>query len=332
MIASYHTVWFELHEDLLATLGIERGVGGRRADGHRPLRPGAHRDGHAVRRRRRPRPRRRGDAGPLAASTTATTASSSPAPPARRPTLTDDEKLELWTAVREAVDVPLVAGTGTNDTRHTCELGRARRRHRRRRPARRRAVLQPAVAGRARGALPGRRRGHRPAGRALRHPRPHRPQGRHRRCSSAWPTRCRRSSASRTPPATRARRPAWSPRRPTTSRSTPATTPMTLPLLAVGAVGVIGIATHWCGRGHGRDDRRVREGRPRPGAGAQRVAVRVVRGTRAASIAQFAHAVKVVLRVPRPAERAVPPADRPRARRARGRGQRRCSSASALLP
>jgi hypothetical protein len=25
MIASYHTVWFELHEDLLATLGIERG-------------------------------------------------------------------------------------------------------------------------------------------------------------------------------------------------------------------------------------------------------------------------------------------------------------------
>ena len=25
MVASYHTVWFELHEDLLATLGIERG-------------------------------------------------------------------------------------------------------------------------------------------------------------------------------------------------------------------------------------------------------------------------------------------------------------------
>ena len=38
------------------------------------------------------------------------------------PTLTDDEKVELWTAVRAAVDVPLVAGTGTNDTRHTCEL------------------------------------------------------------------------------------------------------------------------------------------------------------------------------------------------------------------
>jgi hypothetical protein len=28
MLASYHTVWFELHEDLLATLGIERGSEG----------------------------------------------------------------------------------------------------------------------------------------------------------------------------------------------------------------------------------------------------------------------------------------------------------------
>ncbi|MEO7572314.1 MAG: transcriptional regulator [Acidimicrobiales bacterium] len=28
VIASYHTVWFELHEDLLATLGIERGSEG----------------------------------------------------------------------------------------------------------------------------------------------------------------------------------------------------------------------------------------------------------------------------------------------------------------
>jgi 4-hydroxy-tetrahydrodipicolinate synthase len=38
------------------------------------------------------------------------------------PTLSDDEKVELWSAVREAVDVPLVAGTGSYDTRHTCEL------------------------------------------------------------------------------------------------------------------------------------------------------------------------------------------------------------------
>ena len=38
------------------------------------------------------------------------------------PTLTDDEKVELWRAVRAAVDVPLVAGSGSNDTRHTCHL------------------------------------------------------------------------------------------------------------------------------------------------------------------------------------------------------------------
>ena len=38
------------------------------------------------------------------------------------PTLTDDEDEELWTAVRAAVDVPLLFGAGTNDTRHSCEL------------------------------------------------------------------------------------------------------------------------------------------------------------------------------------------------------------------
>jgi len=38
------------------------------------------------------------------------------------PTLSDDEKVELWTAVRAAVDVPLLAGAGSNDTRHTIGL------------------------------------------------------------------------------------------------------------------------------------------------------------------------------------------------------------------
>ncbi|HEY8545126.1 MAG TPA: 4-hydroxy-tetrahydrodipicolinate synthase [Acidimicrobiales bacterium] len=38
------------------------------------------------------------------------------------PTLTDDEAVELWSAVRAAVDVPLLAGTGGNDTRHTVAL------------------------------------------------------------------------------------------------------------------------------------------------------------------------------------------------------------------
>ena len=40
------------------------------------------------------------------------------------PTLSDDEAVELWTAVRSAVDVPLLAGTGSNATRHTIGLSK----------------------------------------------------------------------------------------------------------------------------------------------------------------------------------------------------------------
>jgi 4-hydroxy-tetrahydrodipicolinate synthase len=40
------------------------------------------------------------------------------------PTLGDDEKVALWEAVRAAVDVPLLAGAGSNDTRHSVELAR----------------------------------------------------------------------------------------------------------------------------------------------------------------------------------------------------------------
>src|SRR6185503_8660250 len=36
--------------------------------------------------------------------------------------LTDDEQIAVWQAVRAAVDVPLIAGSGTNDTRHAGEL------------------------------------------------------------------------------------------------------------------------------------------------------------------------------------------------------------------
>ena len=38
------------------------------------------------------------------------------------PTLSDDEKVALWEAVRGAVDVPLLAGAGSNDTRHSIEM------------------------------------------------------------------------------------------------------------------------------------------------------------------------------------------------------------------
>ena len=41
------------------------------------------------------------------------------------PTLTDDEKLELWRSVRAAVDVPLIAGSTSNDTQHSVELTEA---------------------------------------------------------------------------------------------------------------------------------------------------------------------------------------------------------------
>ena len=40
------------------------------------------------------------------------------------PTLTDDEKVALWETVRAAVDVPLLAGSGSFDTRHTVGLSR----------------------------------------------------------------------------------------------------------------------------------------------------------------------------------------------------------------
>lgn len=41
------------------------------------------------------------------------------------PVLTDDERTDLFRVVAEAVTVPVIAGTGTNDTRHSVELTRA---------------------------------------------------------------------------------------------------------------------------------------------------------------------------------------------------------------
>jgi 4-hydroxy-tetrahydrodipicolinate synthase len=38
--------------------------------------------------------------------------------------LTDDEKVDLWRAVAEAVTVPVVAGTGSNDTEHSVAMTR----------------------------------------------------------------------------------------------------------------------------------------------------------------------------------------------------------------
>jgi len=41
------------------------------------------------------------------------------------PVLSDDEKRDLWRAVSEAVTVPVIAGSGTNDTAHSVVLTRA---------------------------------------------------------------------------------------------------------------------------------------------------------------------------------------------------------------
>jgi len=162
------------------------------------------------------------------------------------PTLTDDEKVELWSAVRAAVDAPLVAGTGSYDTRHTCELSE-------------RAAAtgvdgllvvtpyynKPSQAGleahfRAVAAatelplvmydIPGR------TGRKI-------DTELLVRLANDVPTVVGIKDASGNPGETArvlAAAPAdfdvWS-----------GDDPMTLPLLAVGAVGVIGTATHWCG-------------------------------------------------------------------------------------
>ena len=77
------------------------------------------------------------------------------------PVLTDAERLDLFRAVVEAVDVPVIAATGTNDTAHSVVLTREAKAVRRRRRPGRDPVLQPSLAGRAVGPLPGRGRGHR---------------------------------------------------------------------------------------------------------------------------------------------------------------------------
>ena len=82
------------------------------------------------------------------------------------PVLTDDERSSLFAAVAEAVTVPVIAGTGTNDTAHSIAA------HRRGRGKLGVAGIlavcpyynRPSQAGH-RAPLPGGGRGHRPAGR-----------------------------------------------------------------------------------------------------------------------------------------------------------------------
>ena len=119
------------------------------------------------------------------------------------PTTTDEEKSLLVEAVVDAVGdrARVVAGVGTNDTRHTLHLAEQAA------AAGAHGLLvvtpyysKPPPAGLLR-ALPRGRRRHRPAGDALRHPGPHRPADRHRHAARAGRAPAHRSR-SRTPPAT----------------------------------------------------------------------------------------------------------------------------------
>ena len=71
------------------------------------------------------------------------------------PVLTDDERLSLFAAVAEAVTIPVVFGTGTNDTQPLGAPHEAGGRARRGRRAGGVPVLQPAQPGRHRGPRPG---------------------------------------------------------------------------------------------------------------------------------------------------------------------------------
>ena len=105
------------------------------------------------------------------------------------PVLSDAERVDLWRAVAEAVTVPVIAGTGTNDTAHSIELhaGWPRRGVD--------AVLvvtpyynRPSQAGLS-DALPGRGRRDPAPGHALRHPGARRPPDRARHHGAPGPRR-----------------------------------------------------------------------------------------------------------------------------------------------
>ena len=93
-----------------------------------PLRSRDHRHGHPLRRRRPARPRRAPPPWPPGWSTRATTGSCVTGTTGEASMLTDDEQVELWRAVRAAVDVPA-------HRRHRHQRHRPRRRaHRPGRP------------------------------------------------------------------------------------------------------------------------------------------------------------------------------------------------------
>ena len=152
--------------------------------------------------------------------------------------LTDEEKADLWRAVAEAVTIPVIAGTGSNDTEHSVQVtalaascgvdGVLVVTPYYNRPSQSGIYEHFRAVAEAAGGLPVTlydipvRTGRRIA--AL-------------HASCAWPTTCRPSWRSRTPPVTRPGRRIWRPGCPAGFEIYSGDDVMTLPLLAVGAVG-----------------------------------------------------------------------------------------------
>ena len=162
------------------------------------------------------------------------------------PTLNDDEKLDLWRAVREAVSVPVIANTGTASTAHSVELTRAAEDVGRRRRTGRDPLLQPPFAGGYRGPFPRhcRRYGTYPSSSTTY------PSGRAARCgcppSCGW-RRTASSPGSRMRPVPRGDGGFDRPRHRPASRSTAGTTLSPCRCWRSGRSGVISVASHWAG-------------------------------------------------------------------------------------
>ena len=173
----------------------------------------------------------------------------------------DDEKLSLWAAVAEAVTIPVIAGTGTNDTAHSVAPH----------PRGLQARASPASSRSAR-TTTGRRR---PGSRPTSGPSPAAtdlpvmiydiPIRTGRKIATATLLRLAREvpnvlalkDAAGNPGETAA----LVSSAPEGFEVYSGDDAMTLPLLASGAVGVIGVATHWTGSGPPGPHRSVGEGR-----------------------------------------------------------------------
>ncbi len=177
------------------------------------------------------------------------------------PTLSDGERIELWRAVVGAIDVPVLAGSTSNDTAHSVELTR-----------------EAAAAG-VSGILAVTPYYNRPpqsglyahfAAIAAASPLPvvlyDIPVRTGRKIAAETILRCARELPNVVGLKDAAGDPAQTARllaaAPAGFACYSGDDLLTLPLLAIGAVGLIGVATHWCGRECGEMIRRFRGGDP----------------------------------------------------------------------